>query len=94
MLLALIALRPVLLQTGDTDRGSDPRGEFLASVAARPVSKLLGKQGVDTDQMPSAGQAILSTGCVDRRQLALEHRCNGDFALGLALTCRKSRGPI
>ena len=61
MLLALIAPRPVLLQTGDTDRWSDPKGEFLAAVAATPVFKLLGKDGMDTDQMPPAGTPILHT---------------------------------
>jgi hypothetical protein len=61
LLLALIAPRPVLLQTGDTDRWSDPKGEFLAAVAAGPVYKLLGKQGLDTTQMPAAGQPIMHT---------------------------------
>jgi hypothetical protein len=61
MLLALIAPRPVLLQTGDTDRWSDPKGEFLAAVAATPVFKLLGKDGINTDQMPPAGTPILHT---------------------------------
>ena len=37
MLVALIAPRPVLLQTGDKDFWSDPKGEFLAAVAAGPV---------------------------------------------------------
>ena len=37
MLVALIAPRPVLLQTGDKDDWSDPKGEFLAAVAAGPV---------------------------------------------------------
>ena len=58
MLIALIAPRPVLLQTGDTDRWSDPKGEFLAAVAADPVYRLLGKRGLETDQMPQAGQAV------------------------------------
>jgi hypothetical protein len=61
LLIALIAPRPVLLQTGDTDRWSDPKGEFLAAVAAGPVYELLGKQGLDTDQMPAAGEPILHT---------------------------------
>ena len=61
MLLALIAPRSVLLQTGDTDRWSDPKGEFLAAVAATPVFKLLGKEGIDTAQMPPAGTPILNT---------------------------------
>ena len=58
-LVALIAPRPVLLQTGDKDLWSDPKGEFLAAVAAEPVYKLLGKQGLGTDQWPAAGQPIL-----------------------------------
>jgi hypothetical protein len=61
MLVALIAPRPVLLQTGDKDYWSDPKGEFLAAVAAGPVYRLLGKQGLDTDQMPAAGVPILHT---------------------------------
>lgn len=61
MLLALIAPRPVLLQTGDTDRWSDPKGEFLAEVAATPVYRLLGKEGIDTSQMPPAGVPLLRT---------------------------------
>jgi hypothetical protein len=61
MLLSLIAPRPVLLQTGDADVWSDPKGEFLAAVAAEPVFKLLGKQGPGAAQMPAAGQPILNT---------------------------------
>jgi len=61
MLVALIAPRPVLLQTGDTDKWSDPYGEFLAAVAAGPVYELLGKQGLDTDRMPAAGEPVLHT---------------------------------
>ncbi|MCU1233202.1 MAG: putative acetyl xylan esterase [Candidatus Solibacter sp.] len=61
MLIALIAPRPVLLQTGDKDFWSDPKGEFLAARAADPVYRLLGKQGLETDQMPPAGTPILHT---------------------------------
>ena len=61
MLVALMAPRPVLLQTGDKDFWSDPKGEFLAAVAAGPVYRLLGKQGLDADQMPAAGVPILHT---------------------------------
>jgi len=59
MLVALMAPRPVLLQTGLTDNWSDPKGEFLAAVAAGPVYRLLGKQGLDTEEMPAPGQPIL-----------------------------------
>ena len=61
MLLALIAPRPLYLQTGDEDKWSDPKGEFLAAVAAEPVYRLLGKQGLGTDQAPPAGQPIVHT---------------------------------
>ena len=61
MLVSLIAPRPVLLQTGNTDRWSDPKGEFLAAVAAAPVYKLLGKQSLETDTMPQADEPILHT---------------------------------
>jgi len=61
MLISLIAPRPLLLQTGDTDKWSDPKGEFLAAVAASPVSRLLGQEDLGTDQMPAAGEPILRT---------------------------------
>ena len=61
MLISLIAPRPVLLQTGDTDFWSDPKGEFLAAVAAGPVYRLLGRKGLETEQMPAAGQPIMNT---------------------------------
>jgi hypothetical protein len=60
-LIALIAPRPVLLQTGDTDRWSDPKGEFIAAVAARPVFELFGKEGPEIDQLPHAGQLVGDT---------------------------------
>lgn len=60
LLVALMAPRPLLLQTGDTDYWSDPKGEFLAAVAAEPVYRLLGKKGLETDVWPAAGQPILN----------------------------------
>lgn len=61
MLLALIAPRPLLLGTGSEDKWSDPKGEFLAAVAAEPVYRLLGKEGLATETMPEPGQGILHT---------------------------------
>lgn len=61
LLVALMAPRPVLLQTGDQDLWSDPKGEFLAAVAAGPVYRLFGKQGLETDQWPPAGTPIFHT---------------------------------
>jgi dienelactone hydrolase len=59
MLVALMAPRPVLLQTGDTDKWSDPLGEFLAAVAAGPVYRLFGKRDLETERVPASGVAIL-----------------------------------
>jgi hypothetical protein len=59
LLVALVAPRPLLLQTGSTDNWSDPKGEFLAAVAAGPVYKLLGKDPLDTDVWPAAKLPIL-----------------------------------
>ncbi|GAA4737242.1 alpha/beta hydrolase family protein [Flavisolibacter ginsenosidimutans] len=62
MLVALMAPRPLLLQTGDTDYWSDPKGEFLAAVAAEPVYNLFGKKGPGTTVMPQPGdQSLLNT---------------------------------
>jgi hypothetical protein len=58
LLIALIAPRPLLLQTGSTDYWSDPKGEFLAAVAAGKVYKLLGKEDLGTDVWPAATQPI------------------------------------
>lgn len=59
MLVSLMAPRPLLLQTGDTDYWSDPKGEFEAAVAAGPVYELLGKRGLETDVWPAAGTPVL-----------------------------------
>ena len=59
MLIALMAPRPLLLQTGDTDYWSDPKGEFLAALAAEPVYRLFGKSGPQSNQMPEAGDTSL-----------------------------------
>ena len=61
MLISLIAPRPLLLQTGDTDFWSDPKGEYLAAVAASPVWRLLGTEGLAVDHYPAAGEPVLST---------------------------------
>jgi hypothetical protein len=61
LLVALIAPRALLLQTGDADTWSDPKGEFLAAIAARPVFGLFGKHGPATDAFPPAGQIVGDT---------------------------------
>jgi len=54
MLVALIAPRPLLLQTGSTDLWSDPKGEYLAAVAAEPVYRLFAKTGPTASTLPAA----------------------------------------
>ena len=60
-LLALAAPRPLYVASAVEDTWSDPRGEFLAAVAASPVWALFGKQGIGTDQMPANNQPIQHT---------------------------------
>ncbi len=59
MLVALMAPRPLLLQTGDSDYWSDPKGEFLSAIAAEPVYNLFGKKGPGTKTFPEAGDESL-----------------------------------
>jgi hypothetical protein len=61
LLVALIAPRPLLLQTGSLDLWSDPKGEFLAEVAAQPVYDLFGQTGLGTDTWPPPGLPIVNT---------------------------------
>jgi hypothetical protein len=60
MLLALVAPRPVFLTGGTTDQWSDPKGQFLAAVAASPVYSLLGKNGVGAAAMPRPGTPLVA----------------------------------
>jgi hypothetical protein len=50
-LIALSAPRPLFIGAGSPDKGDawvDPRGMFMATVAASPVYRLLGKRALDT----------------------------------------------
>jgi hypothetical protein len=60
-LIALNAPRPVYVTAAEDDRWADPRGMFLACVAAGPVYRLLGAEDLGTDQMPALNQPILRT---------------------------------
>ncbi len=60
-IIALVAPRPVLLQTGNTDKWSDPYGEFLAAKAATPVFALFGKKGIEEYSLPAAGKPMMNT---------------------------------
>jgi len=52
VLLAMAAPRPLYVASAIEDRWADPRGEFLACVAAEPVWRLFGLEGLGTADWP------------------------------------------
>ena len=60
MLIALNAPHPVYITGGTGDQWADPKGEFLAEVAAGPVYKLLGKKDLGTTALPPLDTPLIS----------------------------------
>lgn len=59
-LMALVAPRPLFITGGTHDSWADPKGEFLACVAAGPVYKLLGKKDLGTGVMPAPDNGLMN----------------------------------
>lgn len=58
LILALIAPRPVYVGSAAKDAWADPRGEFASCVAADPVYRLLGQEGLGVTDMPPVNESI------------------------------------
>lgn len=59
-LIALCAPRPVFISSGERGDGwTDPRGMFMAAVAAGPVYRLLGKKDLGTNEFPKVETGLM-----------------------------------
>jgi hypothetical protein len=58
MLIALSAPRPVFVSGGVKDQWSDPKGQFLALVAAGPVYRLLGAKDLGVTELPALDRPV------------------------------------
>lgn len=59
--LAMAAPRPLYVASAVDDRWADPKGEFLAAVAAGPAWKLFGLEGLGTDAFPAIDTPVGQT---------------------------------
>lgn len=59
MVIALIAPRPVYIGSAEDDKNSDPEGEFASALAANPVYKFLGTEGLPARQMPNLSEPVV-----------------------------------
>jgi hypothetical protein len=75
MLVTLCAPRLVYVNGGLTDQWSDPRGEYLAMVAAGPVYRLLGHKDLGVTELPSLDRPVASG------DLAFHYHSGGHMAV-------------
>ncbi len=94
-LIAMCAPRPVFLSVGSTDgddRWIDPKGMFLAAVAAGPVYRLLGKRDLGTAEFPPMETGILD-GDLAWRQHSGGHTPGPNWPTFLAFAARYLHAP-
>lgn len=87
-LIALSAPRPLFISGGDKgDEWIDVRGMFMATVAAEPVYKLLGKKGVGTAEFPAIETGLMD-GDLSFRQHSAGHTPVPNWPVFLSFTER------
>jgi hypothetical protein len=59
LLIALAAPRPVFVTGGTQDQWADPKGEFLAQIAAGPVYRLLGRKDLGRNELPPLDMPLI-----------------------------------
>jgi len=90
-LIALAAPRPLFIGAGNPAQGDawvDPRGMFMATVAASPVWRLLGKRGLDTDVFPPI-ETPLTAGELAYRQHAGGHTSGPNWPTFLEFAAKR-----
>jgi hypothetical protein len=89
-LIALAAPRPLFIGAGNPAQGDawvDPRGMFMAAVAASPVYRLLGKRALDTSEFPPI-ETSLTAGELAYRQHAGGHTSGPNWPTFLEFAAR------